>query len=84
MAAVCDWFEVTTDVQVIEPAIRRNATTAPVAGIRANIDFDQRLPVSLSENHNLLGGDGELHLLKGPATLIDTILVRINDRPPDQ
>ena len=38
-AAVCDWFEVTTDVQVIEPAIRRNATTALVAGIRANIEF---------------------------------------------
>ena len=27
------------DVQVVEPAIRRNATTAMVAGLRANIEF---------------------------------------------
>jgi porin len=38
-AAICDWFEVTTDLQIIEPAIRRDATTALVAGLRANIEF---------------------------------------------
>jgi porin len=38
-AAVCDWFEVTADVQVVEPAIRRDATTALMAGLRANIEF---------------------------------------------
>jgi len=38
-AAVNPWFEVTADVQVTEPAIRRDATTALVAGLRANIEF---------------------------------------------
>ena len=38
-ATVTDWFELTTDVQVLEPAIRRGATTAVVAGLRANIEF---------------------------------------------
>ena len=38
-AAVNPWFEVTADVQVMEPAIRRDATTALVAGLRANIEF---------------------------------------------
>lgn len=38
-AQVSEWFEVTADLQVIEPAIRRGATTAVVAGLRANIEF---------------------------------------------
>jgi len=33
------WWELTADVQVVEPAIRRGATTAVVAGLRANIEF---------------------------------------------
>jgi porin len=47
-AAVCDWFEVTTDIQVVEPAIRRNSTTALVAGLRANIEFQRRFEASVS------------------------------------
>jgi porin len=38
-AVVTPWCELTADVQVIEPAIRRGATTAVVAGLRANIEF---------------------------------------------
>jgi carbohydrate-selective porin OprB len=38
-ATITDWFELTADVQVLEPAVRRNATTAFVAGLRANIEF---------------------------------------------
>ena len=33
------WFELTADVQVLEPAVRRGATTAVVAGLRGNIEF---------------------------------------------
>lgn len=38
-ATITDWSELTADVKVVEPAIRRNATTAVVAGLRANIEF---------------------------------------------
>jgi carbohydrate-selective porin OprB len=38
-AAVSDWFEITADVQFVEPAVRIDATTAVVAGLRANIEF---------------------------------------------
>jgi porin len=38
-AALCDWLEVTADLQVVDPAIRRDATTAVLAGLRANIEF---------------------------------------------
>jgi len=38
-AAITDRFELTADVQIIEPAIRRGATTAVVAGVRANVGF---------------------------------------------
>jgi porin len=38
-AAVSDRFEVTADIQVIEPAIGQGTTTAVVAGVRANIGF---------------------------------------------
>ena len=38
-ATITDWFELTADVQALEPAVRRNATTAFVAGLRANIEF---------------------------------------------
>jgi carbohydrate-selective porin OprB len=38
-ATITDWFELTADVQALEPAIRRNATTALVTGLRANIEF---------------------------------------------
>ena len=33
------WFELTADMQIVEPAIRRGATTAVVAGLRANVEF---------------------------------------------
>ncbi len=38
-AAVNDWFEITADVQFVEPALRRDATTAVLAGLRANVKF---------------------------------------------
>lgn len=38
-AAISQWFEITADVQIVEPAIRRDATTAVIAGLRANIEF---------------------------------------------
>ncbi len=38
-AVVTRYFELTADLQVVEPAIRRGATTAVVAGLRANIEF---------------------------------------------
>ena len=38
-ATITDWCELTADVQVLEPAVRRNATTAVVAGLRGNIEF---------------------------------------------
>jgi porin len=38
-AVLNKWFEVTADLQVVEPAIRQGATTAVVAGLRANLEF---------------------------------------------
>ena len=38
-AAITDRFELTADVQIIEPAIRRGPNTALVAGLRANVAF---------------------------------------------
>jgi porin len=38
-AAITNWFDVTADVQVIEPAVRRGASTAVLAGLRANLKF---------------------------------------------
>jgi len=38
-AAIADRFELTADVQLIEPAIRRGPNTALVAGLRANVAF---------------------------------------------
>ena len=37
--AISDRFDLTADVQVIEPAIGRGTNTALVAGVRANIAF---------------------------------------------
>ena len=38
-ATLTDWFELTADVQVVEPAIQLGTNTAVVAGLRANIEF---------------------------------------------